>query len=179
MLLVKSRGTNLITNWRTKVIINALKEWLEPNTKVLDIGCGDMLITKELRDCFNLDIIGTDVLSYKKVALPFILNMTDELPFGDKEFDFALIISTLHHCEEPKRVLDEALRVANTVLIFETKPNLLLRIFDYVVNFFKNSKMGKGINFKTLREWVRFFEGYSLDYRVSKFIFTHYIFKII
>ena len=39
------------------------------------------------------------------------------LPFGDASFDTTLLLLTLHHCEKPEAVLDEALRVTRTRLI--------------------------------------------------------------
>jgi len=169
-----------LQKWRARLISEVYADWLVPKSKVLDIGCGDMVVTDELRKKFDLDITGADVLDYGVRDLPFKLIESKHLPFLDKAFDFAILNSTLHHSEEPKQLLNEAQRVARVILIIETKPTLMHRIFDYVMNSIFIHKMHKAVSFKRLEEWVSFFKdcGYSLDFRTIKFVFTHYAFRM-
>ena len=41
------------------------------------------------------------------------------LPYADRTFDLALLLTVLHHCPDPDAVLREAFRVAPTVVVIE------------------------------------------------------------
>jgi ubiquinone/menaquinone biosynthesis C-methylase UbiE len=47
-----------------------------------------------------------------------IANATD-LPFDDAQFDVGLLLTVLHHTPDPDRVLREAARVANRLIVIE------------------------------------------------------------
>lgn len=53
----------------------------------------------------------------------------ENLSFSDNEFDLVVVHAGLHHCRSPHKALLEMYRVARkTVLVFETRDNLLVRI---------------------------------------------------
>lgn len=96
---------------------------------VLDIGCGDGTHTLEL-DLFGAprQIIAGDVADKaiqvarnKSIGrnIYFSVNSAYELPFDDKSFDVAILRAVLHHMDHPRKAIEEALRVSNTIWIIE------------------------------------------------------------
>lgn len=77
--------------------------------KVLNIGCGD--------DPAGFGDQATH-LDVDRWALPnFVLGNCHALPFGDGEFDTAVLGDVLEHCELPGVAVREACRVAKRVVI--------------------------------------------------------------
>src|SRR5215510_1635331 len=96
---------------------------------VLDIGCGDGTHTLEL-DLFGEPkwIIAGDVadqaikVAYNKSKgrnIYYMLNSAYELPFPDKCFDIAILRAVLHHLDDPRRAIQETLRVAGMIWVIE------------------------------------------------------------
>ena len=92
----------------------------------------------------------------------------DNLPFKDKTFGTALLITVLHHTKNPQQVLHEALRVSNKVIIIEEIYDSWWRkmatfIMDSVCN---NEYFGHPHSNMTDLEWKNIFEkmGAKLEY---------------
>ena len=96
---------------------------------VLDIGCGDGTHTIEL-DVFGEpnQIIAGDVADKAiKIAhnkslgrkVYYIINSAYELPFQSKSFDVAILRAVLHHLDDPRKAIQEALRVADIIWVIE------------------------------------------------------------
>ena len=96
---------------------------------VLDIGCGDGTHTLEL-DLFGEPkwILAGDVadqainVAYNKSIgrnIHYMINSAYELPFPNKSFDVAILRAVLHHLDDPRKALHEALRVADMIWVIE------------------------------------------------------------
>ena len=96
---------------------------------VLDIGCGDGTHTLEL-DVHGEPkrIIAGDVADKAlRVAreksigrsIHYLINSAYELPFPAKSFDIAVLRAVLHHLDDPKKAIQEALRVAEMIWVIE------------------------------------------------------------
>lgn len=155
--------------YRSKIIITAYKDWISPPDRVLDIGCGNAVVTEELRKYFHCLVIGTDLMDYRKRKIPFKI-MTDEnkLPFSDKEFNICMFNDSLHHCKEWEPMLSEAFRVADRILIFEMESTKIAKILDKFINKLHNPNMNPVINLKTLEQWKFYFEKLNLDFEYRK-----------
>jgi 2-polyprenyl-3-methyl-5-hydroxy-6-metoxy-1,4-benzoquinol methylase len=88
--------------------------------RVIDIGCSNGEV---FEGCDGMaDILGIDVLKPKR-PLPSAYNLgfkkinAEKLPFADKEFHLAVLAEILEHVPNPAKILKEAQRVANRVLI--------------------------------------------------------------
>jgi len=95
-------------------------QYLKPDDRVLDIGCGNGRLAAYLADK-KINYIGIDnseeLIAIAKTTFPnFIFKVADAttLPFSDNEFNAVFIIATLHHIpskEQRNNVIKEAYRV--------------------------------------------------------------------
>jgi SAM-dependent methyltransferase len=143
---------------RARHIGRSIAPYLSQNSKVLDIGCGNGVVTLELRNIFGFDISGTDVARYLKKDIPFTqMKTATQLDFEDKHFDVGLINDVLHHIDYDHQVelIQEATRVCKTVLIFDAKPTRLAFFFDKVMNRIHNKDMLIPLTFRHQGEWEK------------------------
>ncbi len=141
--------------------------FIKKGDRVLDLGCGSAIISQTLKDYFQADVIGADVVDRRIFPIPFKMTNGKTLPFSDKEFDEVLIAYVLHHAEDPEALLKEAVRVAKgKIIIFEDLPEGILssifcRIHGFSFdNFFGNKSH---TSFKKRVEWEGLFRKLSLE----------------
>lgn len=94
---------------------------------VLDIGCGDGLFLKMLKEKGitgeGLDVSPEAVAQCKRAGLAASVYSVDEpLPFPDGAFDTVVLLDVLEHVYFPERLLAEAARVARKSVIISV-PN--------------------------------------------------------
>ena len=144
------------------------------NSKVLDIGAGGGYIAKNISKSRNAKVTLLDIIDFNHTDLPLILYDGKDIPFSGNNFDISLLISVLHHCENPKRVLSETARVTKLRLIVfeELYENFWQRKFqclaDILFNFFYIFKPAKErenmpFNFKKKSEWENIFKSLGLQ----------------
>lgn len=102
---------------RARIMYEQIKPHLLAGS-VLDLGCGDARFAQLLaQDGFTLQL--ADVYQNPNVAstgLPFQpLRQSEAVPFGDNQFDNTLLLTVLHHGDNPSQILQEARRI--------TRPN--------------------------------------------------------
>ncbi len=98
-----------------------MNQMLQPisGRTVLDIGCGIGMGTMSLLDA-GLQVTGIDPSPYMlDIAKSRIGNRVDfhrgiaeNLPFGDNEFNYSCLVTTLEFVENPQKTLEEAFRVS-------------------------------------------------------------------
>lgn len=99
-----------------------IADWIEPGSKVLDLGCGDgslgaLLIQKEC-EVHGIDVSQTGVEAALKKGVHAVIGDMDEgLGFPDCSFDYVVINVTLQMVYRPGFVLKEALRVGKKVIV--------------------------------------------------------------
>jgi len=99
-------------------------EHIEPESRVLDLGCGDGRLMWRLQKEMQCRVQGVDVEYQNIVAvlergLPAISADLDRglLEFPDASFDYVVLSQTLQQVRHPRMLLDEMLRIANRALI--------------------------------------------------------------
>lgn len=161
-----------IYNAAGKLMCKDCQEYVGIGSKILDLGCGSGIISKDFENFFAADLVGVDIIDNRVVPINFKLVNGRDLPFDENTFDAVLISYVLHHTQDPIRVLKEAKRVAKTggkLLIFEDLysgliAKLICQIHGATYGrLFEHNKNLKERNFKNDREW--------------KFIFEHLNFK--
>jgi SAM-dependent methyltransferase len=82
----------------------------------LEIGCGEgnnLLRLADAAPCFGIDLFRRK-LHFAAAEVPaarFAVSKAESLPFADGRFRTVLIRDVLHHMEDPKTVLEEAVRI--------------------------------------------------------------------
>jgi SAM-dependent methyltransferase len=126
---------------RVRRLVALLADILPVGASALDVGCGDGQIDQSLLEKRpDLRIEGTDVLVRRNTAIPVVPFDGAKLPHADKSFDVVMFVDVLHHTDDPKILLREAVRVARQALVikdhylegFFAGPRL--RFMDYVGN---------------------------------------------
>lgn len=93
---------------------------LTPTTSLLDIGVGSGLALHHvMQQNPHLACAGVDIhdLRLPDVEVPLQVYDGYTLPFVADRFDVSLIFYVMHHCDNPHRLLEEAVRVSRQKLI--------------------------------------------------------------
>ena len=103
-----------------KIIANLLP----PQSRVLDVGCGDGTLIKALINEKNIDARGIELGKENvKECISKGLSViegnaeTELSQFPDKAFDFVILSQTLQAFYQPENVLEQLLRVGHRVII--------------------------------------------------------------
>lgn len=178
--------SEFITHLRGRVVIKAYRNWLKPQAKVLDLGCGNGKLSAQISKHFNLNLTGCDVIKYNNNIKFLLIREGKRLPFKNHEFNSVIMNDVLHHASENIQIflLKEALRVGKQVLIFETVPNLITYILDYLINKYHNLSMNIPLTFKNQSQWEGLFLKLGLSFktriirRKTFYPFTNCVFRI-
>lgn len=145
--------------------INKFIHFIPLENKILDVGSGSCLITKKLKERgYNIVAIDVKNLSVVQDIIPIVYD-GKKLPFDDAAFDTVLLLTVLHHSENPRELILESKRVAKELIIIEdtygTKiQKLATQFVDLIVNF-GHSKMT--YQNKSEKEWERLFDDLSVE----------------
>jgi SAM-dependent methyltransferase len=102
---------------QAKLYLNRLHPYIQGQVLDIGVGSGGINSLLQAQGYFVVGVDIADISMFEQIA-PIIYDGAT-LPFKSKEFDTALIVNVLHHCEDGMRVLSEAKRVANRVVIIE------------------------------------------------------------
>lgn len=164
---------------RAAKIANDIEKYLKPGNKILDVGAGNCNICEALmKNNFIVTAIDIKNLSLVKNINPIICNGEDLL-FNDNEFDVALLLFVLHHCNNPEKVLSEASRVSRRLIVMEDiYSNIFQKYLTFAIDSFLNQEfIGHPHSNKSDFEWKKLFENLGLllensEYK-SRFLLKH------
>ncbi len=105
-----------------------IAEWIQPNTQVLDLGCGDGALLVYLRECrrvngYGIEIDDDNIVRCIQSGVNVIHGDLDKglSDFADNTFDYVVMTQTLQAMRHPERILLEMLRVGRESIV--TFPN--------------------------------------------------------
>jgi len=107
-----------------EVYLEKIINQIEPNTKVLDLGCGNgdllekLIKTKSIKG-YGIEIDHAKIIEcVKKKVSVFQENIDNGLTeFADHSFDYVILSQTLQEVQKPLFVLSEMLRVGKKAII--------------------------------------------------------------
>jgi len=105
-----------------------ISNFIEKNTRVLDVGCGDGTLMQHLKQNKEIDIRGIEI-SKNNIQKCFAKGLTviegdaekDLIQFPDASFDCVILSQTLQAFLNPETVIKELLRVGKKAIV--TVPN--------------------------------------------------------
>lgn len=158
---------------RITQITRAYRRWIPRETRLLDVGCGNGIVTAGIAGAFSSPVTGCDIERYLARDIPYVhMKTPDRLPFPDGSVAIVMFNDVLHHTNKhiQKSLLAEAVRVAtDSILIFELLPTPLVYVADFLVNKIYHPTMNVPLTFRTPEDWRHLFSEYSV--RVT----THHV----
>jgi ubiquinone/menaquinone biosynthesis C-methylase UbiE len=159
--------------YRARRIFQAYDGLIQPGQQVLDIGCGNGIVGAMIRDRFQCQVTGTDILDYVKTGLPF-KRLADggELAFGDQSMDVAMLNDMLHHVPSAgqEKLIREALRVAKRVLVYEVKPGAYVSFTDWLPNKIHQPLMRISLSHRSREAWLELFKQLGAQVEVREIV---------
>ena len=155
---------------RVRVLSRFLTKLIPDGARVLDVGCGDGLVAKLIREERpEVEIQGLDVLRRKHSHIPVVLFDGRVIPHPDESFDIVMFVDVLHHMPDPNFLVREASRVASHSIIVKDHTcnglfaDTTLRFMDWV----GNARHGVELpyNFWPRKRWLEFFGKLDLEVR--------------
>lgn len=108
----------------TRVDLQAIAKLVAPNSRVLDVGCGDgalleLLSRSKGADARGIEISQAGVNECVARGLSVIQGDadTDLADYPEGAFDYVILSQTLQATMDPKRVLDQLLRIGHHVIV--------------------------------------------------------------
>ena len=181
---------------RSQLMFSQIKDFVCGPT-ILDVGCGDgytALLLQEQGYYVSL----ADILDYRaeNLSMPFdLLEEGSSLPYDTSAFDTTLLLTVLHHSENPIHLLSECKRVTRKrIVIIESvfgidssapfaptqEENMFISLGDeqywyaIFVDWFYNRVLHNDVpvpyNFKTPDEWDRVFRNIGLNQIHTEFL---------
>ena len=106
------------------VDMEIIGDWVEPNTRVLDLGCGPGVLLDYLVQTKKVSAVGVDLdlaritACVRRGLAAYQGDMTAFMrAFPDKHFDRVICSRTLHELGDPTAVIGEALRVGRALTV--------------------------------------------------------------
>jgi SAM-dependent methyltransferase len=110
----------LVHSRRVEVLARHFAELIPHSHSVLDVGCGDGLVSTLLSMLRpDLRLTGVEVLVRPGALITVSEFDGCHLPFGDHSWDTVLFCDVLHHAADPLGLLREAVRVARQCVLIK------------------------------------------------------------
>jgi len=131
---------------RSDIIFSQIKPHVAGKT-VLDLGSGDGQVGFRLKSG-GYSVTLCDVMDFNTAPMPLVKFDGKTLLFQSKSFDTTLLLTVLHHAENPLKVLHEAMRVTKgRIIIIESICfNQEHRRLNMLLDWFYNRVVHNGVN---------------------------------
>jgi len=101
--------------WRFKIIHKNIHKFINSQTKILEIGCGNGAVMKQFHDSIHCVIDGCDINAdaFKEMhSIPgnvFLYDIYDQNPDLIKKYDIVLLLDVIEHLDNDQEFLEKAL----------------------------------------------------------------------
>jgi 2-polyprenyl-3-methyl-5-hydroxy-6-metoxy-1,4-benzoquinol methylase len=165
---------NIYQRWcikKAKIKLRRLLPYLDKKSKILDIGCGNGALALLLKKSgFQIETIDIKNKSAFDEIKPKISDGTN-LPYTDKYFETAIMITMLHHTSDPETLINEAKRVAKKLIIIEDiYTNVFQKYLTFAADSINNLEfIGHPHSNKNDTEWKILFKKNNLTIETSEY----------
>ena len=172
MSMVSSLHSRLVLSRRLKVLAGHALDLLPEEGSVLDVGCGNGVISRLMDARPRLDIHGIDVLMRPECAIPAQIYDGRQFPGDDRSVDVVTFIDVLHHTDDPHSLLQEAARVARQAIVIKDHlcdgrvAERVLAFMDWIGN--RSHGVALPYNYWSSSQWEEAWE--KLGYRPDDWI---------
>jgi len=122
--MTKNVGSNIVRSHQIRYDFRIISQFIKPNSKVLDIGCADGELLEFLKKEKNIDGRGLEISQFqvsKALAKGLSVIQADaenDLSFyPDRSFDYAILSQTIQATVNPKKIIQEMLRIAEFAVV--------------------------------------------------------------
>ncbi|WP_207310458.1 class I SAM-dependent methyltransferase [Rubripirellula amarantea] len=153
---------------RVEVLSRHLADLIVPDASVLDVGCGDGLLSARLQQLRpDLSVSGIDVLVRPDAKIEVVEFDGKTIPIAKDGVDVVLMVDVLHHTDVPGDMLKEAARVSKKQVIIKDHylqgfaAHQTLSMMDNV----GNTRHGVEIpcNYQTPEQWTQLYQASGLQ----------------
>ena len=109
---------------RRSVDMQIMRDWVDPGSRVLDLGCGRGVLLEYLKQTRGAEGVGVDLSTgkiqdcVKRGLSAYLGDMMEFMAtFPDNHFDRVICSRTLQELDSPAQVMEEALRVSKRLTI--------------------------------------------------------------
>lgn len=131
-------------------------------SKVLDLGCGDCIKSKEIARERNLDLTALDIENRSMTELEPKIYDGRNVPFEDGSFDYTISMFVLHHVGNEEELVSEMYRVSRkgAIVLEDSKDWKLAHLWKWI---HKLQSLDNNIEFFSERELVHLFESSGFE----------------
>jgi SAM-dependent methyltransferase len=164
--------------WAQKKI-SLFEGYLKEKERILDLGCGNCVISDQLLSKgYQVTPMDIKDLSIVNSVNPLVYD-GHLLPFEEKKFDTVLLLTVLHHSQQPIINLEESKRTGKQIILLEdTYSNRLQKFItqsmDTLVNFGHSPMTFQN---RSEQEWEEIFAQLKLKIIGKKRLRTLFFFR--
>ena len=160
-------GPAVFSIWRADARrkLALVRDWLKVSDQIIEIGSGPGSVLMEFRRAgFSVDGLDIKDGSFSADLKPTLYDGT-RMPYDDKIYDTALLLTVLHHTPDPDAILSEAARIAGRIIIIEDVfKNAWQRKYTKVADSITNLEFfGHPHTNRSDTQWRQTFENLRLD----------------
>jgi len=146
--------------------LKLFKKFIPEKATIVDIGSGSGQFSLALQKS-GYSVTSVDVKDKTNThEITAMVYDGNTLPFKTNSFEVSMLITVLHHCPNPERVFEEAVRVSkNRVFILEdVYSNKVMKYLTWAMDSLVNMEFfGHPHTNKTEKEWEALFKGNDLQ----------------